>query len=419
MSMIKGLALNPPERWKIKIGRKGAERKGKSGKMYRLPEKLDHFIITTTEKDAKGDYHIDSNLLKLLGRERNKDGNAVVIGPFMFMFNDIPLNFYTAHAYYTSQKCICRGNGETAIRHSYDKDGKPTGQENIPCDPETCPFAGGAKDNKLCKPNGILSMMPMNADVMGGVAKFRTTSWNSVIAIMTQLRMFWALTGGNLVGIPFCLRLNPKEAYPKGKKVMIYYVTLEFRGNVENLLEASTKVKRPRMLSEAKEAQQLMLESNNKTLNEDTEEWYPEAQYDDESGLIVDADGATIDEVDREEEEPEGEDNPFREDPEEKRSYIEKGFEPTMNDFIQIRKEMDMLQEAGEDVPESTPFADIMESHNADIKDLESCALDDLKMVVRDAQKEWDVLMEFKKKVKAIKSAPKNRKTNRSSGMFA
>ena len=39
-----------PERGKIKIGQHGAERQGKSG-TYRLPVKLDHFVVTTLHRD--------------------------------------------------------------------------------------------------------------------------------------------------------------------------------------------------------------------------------------------------------------------------------------------------------------------------------------------------------------------------------
>jgi len=45
-------------------GKKGEETTSKSGTNFRLPKRLDHFIITTTEKDEDGDFILDMPLME-------------------------------------------------------------------------------------------------------------------------------------------------------------------------------------------------------------------------------------------------------------------------------------------------------------------------------------------------------------------
>jgi len=283
--MIKGLNRNLPEQGKIKIGGKGDVRTSKAGREYRPPEKWDYIRITTLERDDHGDFIVDEELTKNLG-----DGTLEPksIGPCMFIFNEPELNFYTTFAYYVSSKCICKGNGETAHRLQDNDEIK-----EITCDPKKCEFARANK----CKPNGILSVLFPWSGTIGGVYKFRTTSWNSIISLQSQLEMFWTLTGGRLSGPKFVLKINSKDAMPGGKKVKIYFMTLEFAGDINALLEAVPA--NPSKQLDTREAKLLMLESAGE-VDEDLDEFYPEHSVDD-SGMVTDNDtGEIVDQVDDE-----------------------------------------------------------------------------------------------------------------------
>ena len=63
---IKGLMRRLNEAGKIKIGCKGDEITSSKGTQFRPPKRLDHFIITTTEKDASNDFVEDADLMTAL-----------------------------------------------------------------------------------------------------------------------------------------------------------------------------------------------------------------------------------------------------------------------------------------------------------------------------------------------------------------
>lgn len=101
------------------------------------------------------------------------------------------------------------------------------------------PFADG-----MCKPYGVLSVMLDIADVVGGVWKFRTTSYNTVRGILSSLALIQRVAGGPLAGIPLDLVVNPKAvANPKdGKQQTIHIVHLEYRGGVAELQEEGLRL---------------------------------------------------------------------------------------------------------------------------------------------------------------------------------
>ena len=70
--MIKNLIPSLPEHGKIKAGTKGEEVVSSQGNKFRLPKKLDHFIITTTERDQDGNLVLDTDLMDKLKSTANK-----------------------------------------------------------------------------------------------------------------------------------------------------------------------------------------------------------------------------------------------------------------------------------------------------------------------------------------------------------
>lgn len=94
-----------------------------------------------------------------------------------------------------------------------------------------------------CKINGILSVMIDHSGGVGGVWKFRTTSFNSVDGLMGSLAFMAGITGGQLANIPLDLVLIEKiGVLPDGKQQKIYVVGLEFRGTVGELRDEGYRI---------------------------------------------------------------------------------------------------------------------------------------------------------------------------------
>ncbi|MFW9605972.1 MAG: hypothetical protein ACMV0I_05405, partial [Pseudomonas sp.] len=90
-----------------------------------------------------------------------------------------------------------------------------------------------------CKLTGTLSVIITGAEVIGGAWKFRTTSYNSVVGILSSLSMIKTMSGGILAGIPLMMKLSPKSVTDPigGSQQTVYVVSLEYRGSVQSLRE--------------------------------------------------------------------------------------------------------------------------------------------------------------------------------------
>ena len=234
VEMIQGISMQLPERFKLKIGGKGAERKGRSG-TYRLPVKWPFMQICLNERDDNGNFIVDDTLTKECGSEffewHSKDGKTLygtgprVIGPIALLYNDPDLNLFTAYRCYAGRTCICKGNGLAAKR----LDTESGEQRDVPC-----PCKNLTGKPATCKPNGIFSFLLPDAPLQG-VCKFRTTSYNSIRAIMGGMELVRSLSRGRLVGVPFYLRLNETQAQVQGKVQTIYYVSLECHDTMKDM----------------------------------------------------------------------------------------------------------------------------------------------------------------------------------------
>ncbi len=229
--MIKGLTLQLNEAGKIKIGRKGGLITSTTGKEFRPPEKLDHFQITTTEKDANGDYIVDTNLednIKVAGTGIiNENGDLIGI-PIRLLYNDTELNFPTRLASYVAGKLSCTGDGETATKRFDDF------TKTYPC---PCPRIEQGYDGKdKCKAMGTLSCVIDEAGLFGQAHKFRTTSMNSIKGILGGLELIRTATNGRIAGLPLMLTINPKTTTtPQGQNTIVYVVSVCYRGNMSDL----------------------------------------------------------------------------------------------------------------------------------------------------------------------------------------
>jgi hypothetical protein len=215
--VIKNIRPRLAEAGKIKIGGLGEERKSKKGSTWRPPVKFDHFVVTKTTRDARGDLEVDTALMDALAAGCAEPIREI---PIVLHADDIDSVFPTSYALYTSRTCACRGDGEHAIRREI-KDGKATGAEKqIAC---PCPYLR-ADSGPVCKPNGKLycSIAVPGSALAGAVHVWRTTSIISVEQMIGSLAQIRAVCG-TLRGIPLWLRLRPVQVQPAGGTATTVY----------------------------------------------------------------------------------------------------------------------------------------------------------------------------------------------------
>src|SRR5690606_32045285 len=113
MALVKGLKPKLSELGQIKIGRKGEEKQSKYGKTFRAPEKLDHFIITTMEKDALGDRKPDFALMEKLAKDFGSDDGKLRQLPIALLSDNLEEVLSQAYCYYAGKRLGGRCDGET------------------------------------------------------------------------------------------------------------------------------------------------------------------------------------------------------------------------------------------------------------------------------------------------------------------
>ncbi len=247
--MIKGLIPRLPEMGKIKVGKKGTMITSAKGKKFRPPEKLDHFAITTTERDKEGDFLLDEKLIEALktsGKAIIDDNNNLIGIPIRLLYNDIDLNFQTRYACYAGNKCVCSGDGEKATT----RDGR---EISCPCKKSDFGYDGKNK----CKVNGKLNCIIDGTETLGACHIFRTTSYNTVVSILSSLYFIQdRITGGLLAMLPFHLLLQPKTVVtPAGATTTVYIASIVHKGAAEGL--------RQKALVMSRENSQFLLEMEN------------------------------------------------------------------------------------------------------------------------------------------------------------
>lgn len=221
-----------PERGKIKIGRKGPKRKSSGGKEFSPPVKLDHFIITTMARDADDNFVPDVDLMQAIAEKTGQDAKRLTRIPIRLLYNDPALNFVTRYAAYKGKTRFCSGDGEVGSRLGQDGS-----YASCPC---TCERLDQDYNGKpKCKINGNLSVLIDGAAGIGGVHKFRTTSFNSVDGLAGSLQFISQITGGHLSNLPLDMVVSPKQVTaPNGSQQTVHIVGLEYAGTMPELREA-------------------------------------------------------------------------------------------------------------------------------------------------------------------------------------
>lgn len=275
--MIKNLVPRLAERGRIKIGEKGEMKTSAQGKQFAQPKKLDHIVITTMQRDAAGRLMPDTDLMAQI----NPGGGKLIEIPIRLLYDDIDLDFFTRYACYKGNRCWCSGDGEEASRLTGEN-----GNYNpvpCPCERQDPMYQGQDK----CKTLGTLSVLIEGVNRVGGVWSFRTTSFNSVNAILSSMALIKAITGGPLSGIPLMLVLSPKTVTipTTGKPMVVFVMSIEYRGPESELAELGYERARQRVEHKIRmdliedQARELLVAPHEEPTDaqvETAEEFYPE-----------------------------------------------------------------------------------------------------------------------------------------------
>ena len=275
--MIKNLIPRLAERGRIKIGEKGEMKTSAQGKQFAQPKKLDHIVITTMQRDAAGRLMPDTDLMAQI----NPGGNKLTEIPIRLLYDDIDLNFFTRYACYKGSRCWCSGDGEEASRLT----GENGNYQPVPCPCERQDPMYQGQDK--CKTLGTLSALIEGVNRVGGVWSFRTTSFNSVNAILSSMALIKAITGGPLSGIPLMLVLSPKTVTipTTGKPMVVFVMSIEYRGTESELAELGYERARQRVDHKIRmdlienQARKLLVAPHEEPTQEQVEtaeEFYPE-----------------------------------------------------------------------------------------------------------------------------------------------
>ena len=238
---------------KVSIGEPPTE-----GRNY--PKKLDHFRFQT--KDPSGDWIVDDELDLLLKRKQEgegaDEGTPVRSFNIQFVSDDIEQIFATSYAWWGSSERKCHGDGVQAQRVLSEIKNKKLLEEYegkrsapwTPCGDDGCPEL----EKKMCKPHGQLRFMIPEQRVVGAVAVFNTTSYESIRRIFSGLTGIAKITRGRLAGLKLRLVLKPGQTRyrdDKGtaKTSNAFFAHVEFRATdhekmLQEMLEQSYELDR-------------------------------------------------------------------------------------------------------------------------------------------------------------------------------
>jgi hypothetical protein len=219
---------------KIKIGGKGEERKTKDGRTWRLPEKYDHFVVTTLNRDARGDLIQDVRLMEALKAEghADKDGHLRSL-PIAVLSNDLEDIMQASYVGYVGKRVAARSDGKVLVKY-YDYNtsvwlDKP---QTVPWDQRYAELVH--KKARVFKQHVTFNcVIAATESRWGGVYKFRSTSQISAEQLLGSLIEIRQLTGGILRGLPLRLAIRRLDIQPKelnGQTSTIYVVHCELIG---------------------------------------------------------------------------------------------------------------------------------------------------------------------------------------------
>lgn len=241
---------------KIKIGGLGEERQKRGGGSYRLPIKLDHFVITTLHRDGRGGLIQDDGLMTALKGEGYADSDGKLRRlPIAVLSNDIEDVLQAAYVRYNGKRIEARSDGVTLEK--FFAGGKWLDEPHVS---EWKPEMAEAVDSKgvpFFKMHATFNcVIASKAARWGGVYKFRTTSGISASQLAGSLVEIKQLTGGVLRGMPLRLAVRPLQVSPNGQTTTVYVVHCELVG--DDLCELQDRALR-RVQAELTNAKQISM----------------------------------------------------------------------------------------------------------------------------------------------------------------
>lgn len=167
------LHVQPQEIGKIKLGGRGAARKTSGGGESYIPQRYDHFVVTTMQREGgKGAFLRDEAVHKVVGDEPTEL-------EAMLMFPEVEQNLMTSMRVYKGRKpsIICDGDVQRNAQGKEEPCARALGQE---CE---------------CRPYCRLQLQLMASPHTGGYYVFRTRSWQTTNNIQTFLEELHARFG--------------------------------------------------------------------------------------------------------------------------------------------------------------------------------------------------------------------------------
>ena len=274
-----------------------------------IPEKYDHFVVTTNER-GELDYMPNVPLMEKLKKyEKRKDGKVKRM--LVWMLSDDPdENLDTNLAHYDNQGCRCRGDGQTA-QYNDPETGEVT-KLSCPC-PMLRMRLGDSKvedrddhtflkpDKRrgvVCKPHAVLRVMIHEAMKLGGVYLFRTTSRHSIEQLQASMALIRNLTGGALVGAPFELSVETKRVRPENNQnyQTVFVITLTHSADAVEFLRLMAEQHRMRADMRAQIQGSSILELPSPGLEDRDEQLAVAQEFNDpdDPGEYIDAEGEVV-----------------------------------------------------------------------------------------------------------------------------
>lgn len=211
---------------KIKIGTVGEARQSNSGGTWRPPVKLDHFLVTTLQRDQQEQLIADAEVMESLKEHCDtKDGKLRRL-PITLLSNEIEEVMTANYVAYTGRKCAARSDGLVLTEYA-----TAPGGAWLP-KPRTVPHTPEAVARWKMKLATTLNVMVASAGSRwGGVYKFRTTSRITADQLYGSLSELRDRTGGILRGLPLTLVVRPMQVAPNGQPATVYVVHVELAGS--------------------------------------------------------------------------------------------------------------------------------------------------------------------------------------------
>ena len=213
----------------------------RTGNVIYRPQQLDHYIITTLQKDrATGNFVEDTKAMASLRQQMNMaEGEKITRMPILVPSDDFEEFLPTGLAARKGKTICCRGTGKgKAKRWNVEggmKIGKPF-EADCPCSwlPESLGGPGGAvkQSDPNCKMHGTLRFKIALSDTItiGSIYDYHTTSQIGLPNLLGGFAEIQSMIG-TLVWVPLWLELRPEKVQPEGHEKTVYSSFVHLRGS--------------------------------------------------------------------------------------------------------------------------------------------------------------------------------------------